>query len=243
MGKCKVRVIIVSILALLIFITGCTKGKEELDNGLDYTLKSEELQGKMKELHSILAKNVTFTKTARVEDFDMELSKDMNDTIIYGTLQTNNGRKIEINYFDSQKTGTIHTEEIKDQNLEEHLSWEQFLDVLEAFKMNQIVGYNADSIEIQYPFEPFSVSKIEFTEEGRKRTYDYSHIEDVQPKEGNNGQLGYYLCDGDSCIPVENMSTMDGSYYCIKVSFYDSKTKESTGSYSVKGWFGILVEI
>ena len=118
----------------------------------------------------------------------------------------------------------------------------QLMGALDAIDITRIAGYTADSVQIQYPFEPFAIPEIHFTEEDKSQTYDYSNIDKVEPKEGSNDAMGYYFYNGENCVPVEKMSTMDGNYYCIKVSFRDRKDKESTGSYYGKGWFGILVE-
>lgn len=242
MRKTRWKVMIVFILVMLIFVVSCTKKEfDDIDNGISYTLQSENPKGKINELHSILEKKTEITESAKVEEFDMEICKDRDDTIIYSTLHSNS-TKIDINYFDSANQGAIHTEESTNKDDKEYLTWGQLMFIMDAIDINRVADYEADLIEIQYPFEPLNISEITFTAEDKKQTYDYTNIAQAKPKEDSNGILGFYLYKDDTCIPIENMSSMDGTYYCIKVSFLDSNNKETTYSYHGRSWFGVLVE-
>lgn len=241
MIRIKRGAILISLVVIMVFIVICNQKEGSPDKGISFVLKSVEPVGKMKELDSILQKEASVTDTAKVADFDLELNKDLSDMDIYSRLHTTNS-ELSINYFDSNKEGTIHKENSSDPSYQEYLTWGQLIDALDAIDITRIAGYTADSVEIQYPFEPFAIPEMHFTEEDKSQTYDYSNIDQVKPKEDSNGAMGYYIYNGESCVPVEKMSAMDGNYYCIKVSFWDRKDTSVTGSYTGKGWFGILVE-
>lgn len=208
------------------------------EKGTSFVLESESLMGKIEEMDKILKE-----KAELDEDTDMvltgmefDLYKGIPELFITGRLKIREKEQsVDWNYIESEGSGTIHTEKTEEDLVRTGISWDTYVEVMRAANLDELVSYGGDHVGIVY-----MDGTTQFTDEEKQEKYSYDNMVIAKNSDGNIRKLGYYLYQDGKCIPVEDMSKMNGTYATIYISF--SEKQQDASSYRGIARLGILIE-
>lgn len=207
------------------------------DKGTTYTLQSESIEGMMTELNSVLKEKVNLGPEMVLEDIELDLYKDQSELLMTGQLyHMDQEAKVRWNYFGSTASGMIFEERLSSEDRvvdRNGVTWEQFLDIIQAIQLDKIISYGGDHVGILY----FDGTTI-FSEEEKAETYQYDECSVSLNEDGSIRDLGYYLYQEGRCTPVYDMADMNGEYEQIDISFSNKMESES---YRAVARLGILI--